>query len=316
MQSPPLRVGTDCSGMEAPIQALRKMGIPFEHVFASEIDTVCLQTIRANTSPSHLYEGDIRERDHSSVPPVDLYVCGFPCQPFSKVGEGKGLSDPRGTVFFACAEYIRAHRPLFFVLENVITLLTNDEGRTWRVILSTLTGLDGYSVSFSVMNTRDYGVPQSRRRLYIVGRRGEEPFVFPPPVSEECPPVESIVDWEDTTPPSPRGTFLKRALDLSPLLQERGSCFVDILQYRSRERIPARGFKHATCLLTTSYVWCVPMRRWASHLELLRMQGFPDDFRIVVRDSEFRKQIGNTMSVNVLQTLFESLLSRAHTGTG
>ena len=162
-----IRVGTDCSGIDAPLQALKNLGVPFHHVFSSDIDATCRATIEANASPDILYgrdtaDGDITRRDNAQTPEVDLYVCGFPCQPFSKVGMKRGLEDARGTVFFGCADYIRTKRPKFFVLENVKQLLSNDNGHTWAVVHGTLMDIPGYAVSWSILNTRDHGVPQSR----------------------------------------------------------------------------------------------------------------------------------------------------------
>lgn len=310
-----LKVGTDCSGMEAPIQALKNLNIPFVHEFSSEIDEMCLQTIMANTSPTSIYRGDITKRDNTSMPSVDLYVCGFPCQPFSIAGHKRGFDDLRGTVFFGCFDYIQSHRPKYFVLENVRALLSNDEGKTWDTIWGTLRTLPGYSVNWTILNTKDYGVPQSRKRLYIVGiRDSSESFQFPEPC-KECPSQVSLVDESDQSEPEPRGTFASRAKDLSETLRTRGACFVDILQYRTPNRVPLRGFMYATCLLCTSYVWCTPMMRWANEKELLRLQGYPDNYKIVVPHSIFRKQIGNTMSVNVLEAIFAKLLNMTHKTT-
>ena len=108
-----LRVGTDCSGVDAPIYALKKLGIPFQHVFSSEINKDCIKTILANHSPSIFYgdpnsstsNGDITQRDNSLTPYCDLYVCGFPCQPFSLSGSLKGIDDSRGTVFLSCVSW-------------------------------------------------------------------------------------------------------------------------------------------------------------------------------------------------------------------
>lgn len=303
-----LTVGTDCSGMEAPIQALKNLGVKFRHRFSSEIDASCMEMIRANAPPDILYDGDIRNRDNTETPAVDLYVCGFPCQPFSNVGSKRGLEDTRGTVFFGCVDYIRTQRPTFFVLENVRGLLTNNDGRTWRTVVTSLENLPGYSVRWAILNTKDYGIPQNRQRLYIVGSRGGEPFNFPDKQTQHCPPQEDFVDTTDRCTPEQRGSFLARARALQGTLKERGGCFVDILQYRTPERVPLRGFGYATCLLCTSFVWNTSMGRWANEKELLRLQGYPDDYRVVVSRHKFRRQIGNTMSVNVLEAIFARLL--------
>ena len=91
----PLRVGTDCSGIEAPIQALQNLQVPFEHIFSCDSDASCRKTIEANFPPKHFYD-DIRSRDNSKVASVDLYVAGFPCQPFSSAGKKQGFADSQG----------------------------------------------------------------------------------------------------------------------------------------------------------------------------------------------------------------------------
>lgn len=312
-----LRLGTDCSGIEAPSVALRALGIPFDHVFASEVDPSCLATLRHPShapGPSLLYgdpagprpDGDVLRRAPSDAPEVDLYVCGFPCQPFSRVGSRQGLRDARGTVFEACVAYVRERRPRVFVLENVRHLLHIDGGATWAHILGEVSSIPGYEVSWQVLDTKQYGIAQSRRRVYVVGLRGASaPFSFPPPL--DAPPPSPWVDRDDASPP--RDTPQTRiALSLSPFLEEREGAFVDTLQYRSPDRVPARGFGGvATCLLASSYVWCVPMRRWATRGELLRLQGFPADYHVEGSDKAFRRQVGNAMSVCVLEAVFGKL---------
>ena len=182
----PLRIGTDCSGIEAPIQALIQLNIPHKHIWSSDIDKWCIKSIKANYSPERIYgdkdgdykDGDIRNRNHEELPDIDLYVCGFPCQPFSQAGDGKGLEDGRGNVFFSCIATVRTKRPKYFILENVKGILWNDKrdkkdkyGETWKIIWSEIERLTelGYYVDWKVMNTRDYGIPQNRERVYIVG---------------------------------------------------------------------------------------------------------------------------------------------------
>ena len=130
-----IRVGTDCSGIEAPIQALRNINIPFKHVFASDIDKYCIESIKGNYKPERLYgdkkniypDGDIRNRDNSSLPDIDLYISGFPCQPFSIAGSRKGFNDKRGNVFWSCLDVIKTKEPTYFVLENVKGLLWHNK---------------------------------------------------------------------------------------------------------------------------------------------------------------------------------------------
>lgn len=95
-----ITIGTDCSGIEAPIQALKQLGIPFQHKWSCEIDKFARQSILANYQPEILYE-DITKRDHSQLPDVDIYVCGFPCQSFSLMGKKLGTNDPRSNIMLS-----------------------------------------------------------------------------------------------------------------------------------------------------------------------------------------------------------------------
>ena len=174
-----LKVATDCSGIEAPIQALKQLRIPFKHVWCSDIDKFCISSIKANYAPGRLYgdkdsaypHGDMRTRDHRKLPDVDLYICGFPCQSFSQAGKQKGLSDPRGNIIYSCLNTIKAKEPRYFILENVKNILFIDKknkkekyGESWKVIWGEIEKLKelGYSIDWKVLNTRDYGIPQNR----------------------------------------------------------------------------------------------------------------------------------------------------------
>ena len=130
-------VGTDCSGIEAPIFALINMGIPFIHSFASDIDKDVVRTIKANTQPLIIYD-NLHDRDNSKTAQVDLYVAGFPCQPFSTMGKQEGFDDARGTVFFGILDYITQKLPKVFVLENVKGLVTMQKGKLLYQIMKLL----------------------------------------------------------------------------------------------------------------------------------------------------------------------------------
>ena len=183
-----LRVGTDCSGMEAPIQALRNLGVSFTHVFSSDNDEKVRKTIRANYPPEILYK-DITKRDVAKVPSVDLYLAGFPCQPFSNAGKKQGFQDSknRGTIFFRIREYINKKRPKVFVLENVKGITSLGNGRYLKAIMRSLRGIrspvgdvrgeltetscQAYRLEHRILNTKDHGIPQDRPRWYCVGIR-------------------------------------------------------------------------------------------------------------------------------------------------
>lgn len=145
--------------------------IPFQElggtcVFSSEWDRFAQKTYKVNFG--EMPSGDITQIESSCIPDFDILLGGFPCQPFSSAGLKKGFSDTRGTLFFEIERIIRDKRPKAFLLENVKQLQTHDKGRTLKVILSHIDGLD-YYVKYVVLRAGDFGVPQNRERTYIVG---------------------------------------------------------------------------------------------------------------------------------------------------
>lgn len=150
--------------------ALAKHGIESQCVLSSEIDEKACETYELNY---HEYpQGDIRQI--VDVPPFDLVLAGFPCQPFSYAGKRQGFGDTRGTLFFEVERLIAANRPKAFLLENVRGLYTHDEGRTFQTIINHLHEL-GYGTYDLLLNSSDFGVPQNRVRLYILGIRDAQP---------------------------------------------------------------------------------------------------------------------------------------------
>lgn len=299
-----LRVGTDCSGIEAPIQALIQMKIPFRHVFSSEIDKYCIQSIKANYSPEIIFgdkegkypEGDITKRDIGDVPDIDLYVCGFPCQPFSQAGERKGFQDKRGNVFFSCLKVIKIKQPKYFILENVKGLLSHDKGKTWKIIWKSLLELekDGYNIDWKILNTKDYGIPQNRERVYIVGCKEKE---FEWPKKKKMKELKKYIDYED-----------KNKQNTVRFYREipKNSIFIDFNFFKTNTYV--NSDKWSPCLNTNSGLWCIPMSRYATVKEYLLLQGFCLKFKQIVSNTQAKKQIGNSMSVNILKYILKKIL--------
>lgn len=294
-----LRVGTDCSGIEAPIQALIQLKIPFKHVFSSEIDKYCIQSILANYEPEIMFE-DISERDIEDVPDIDLYVCGFPCQVFSYAGERKGFEDKRGNVFFSCLEVIKTKQPTYFILENVKGLLSHDKKKTWNVIWNLLSSLseDGYNVKWKILNTKDYGIPQNRERVYIVGCKNKD-FEWP-----EKMPMDNINNYVDI---NDQKVFTSKTIEKYKHIISDNSIFLntDFLKYTN---FPTSD-KVCPCVGAQSTLWCSKIGRYANVNEYLKLQGFDiDSFKRVVNTTQLKKQAGNSMSVNVLKEIFKKIL--------
>jgi len=155
-----ITVGTDCSGIEAPIQALMRLGIPFKHKFSSDIDKYCKIVSDEIYKPEVFYD-NLMERDNTKAPPVDLYVAGFPCQSFSIAGKRAGFDDIRGTVFFGCADYIREKQPDVFVLENVKGILSSKTDSQLPNILLSLLSEFQTIISWQKKDTITQNIPKS-----------------------------------------------------------------------------------------------------------------------------------------------------------
>lgn len=168
--------------------------IPFDElgcecVFSAEIDTDACRTYEANFGINPYC--DITKLDEHDLPDHEILLAGFPCQAFSIIGNRRGFEDARGTLFFDIARILAVKKPKTFLLENVKQLTTHDNGNTFRTILSILDDL-GYHVHWKVLNALDYGLPQKRERIMIVGFRDDVPFDFPEPL-ESYPPLSSIL---------------------------------------------------------------------------------------------------------------------------
>lgn len=188
-----IKVATDCSGIGSPEQALKNLGIPHQVVFACEKDKYARQTYLANFHPDQMFE-DMTERDNSPEGLyADLYIAGIPCQAFSLAGKRLGELDPRGLLFYNFYDYVKKQKPKAFIIENVKGLLSDNKGRTFRAWLDLLSDtVNGqyqfphedsllYNAHWTVLNSKDFGVPQNRERIFIVGIRSdlENTFQFP-----------------------------------------------------------------------------------------------------------------------------------------
>lgn len=295
------RIGTDCSGIEAPIQALVALGIPFAHVFSSEIDKFAIQSIRANYSVPVIY-GDITKRDHLLLPDIDLYVCGFPCQPFSLMGLKKGTLDSRGSVMWECVRVIKSKRPQVFVLENVKNFKYTKGGLYFRELLAALQNIPGYTVDTCILNTSDYGIPQNRERLFFIGTL-DGSFQVPDALEMRGLP-EFLVDKRVSADFRICKSLQK---NLDKIGWRRGSCAEDWIVS------PFTFFSKGTVICPTLTTNCgrlfyTKLMRNLSVRECLMLQGFPADFIQVVSNSQLYKQVGNSMSVNVLVEIFRKVL--------
>lgn len=179
-----IRLATSFSGIGAIEYAFKRLGLKSKIIFAGDIDKNCKKSYFANYEiEEEQWHTDIRDFDASPYKgKVDIFVGGAPCQAFSIVGEQRGFEDTRGTLFREFARIVKECQPKVFIFENVQGLFKHDNGRTWQVIYNTFCDYCGYDVHYQLLNARDYGIPQTRERLYCVGFKKETKFKYPAPI--------------------------------------------------------------------------------------------------------------------------------------
>lgn len=270
-----------------------------ECVFSSDIDPYCQDSYENNFD--HRPAGDITEIDPNDIPDHDILYAGFPCQPFSIIGQMKGFDDTRGTLFFYIANIIREKKPKAFVLENVKQLVGHNGGQTLKVILKTLQDL-GYHVQYAVLNALDYGLPQKRERVIIVGHQEPILFSFPSPIRPFKPLsqiIEKNVDkkyYASEYIRNKRKEAHKSAYKLS-IWHENKSGNICSYPYSCALRAGA----------SYNYLLVNGERRLTPR-EMFRLQGFPDSYKIINNDAQARKQAGNAVPVNLVKAVILKLL--------
>ncbi len=194
-----VRLGTVFSGIGAIEHAFQRLKLKHKIVFAGDIDANCKKSYFANYQINEEdWFTDAREFDARKYEnKVDIVVGGAPCQAFSMVGKRLGFEDARGTLFYEFARIVKESQPKVFIFENVKGLLNHESGRTWYIIHSIFEEL-GYDVHFRVLNSRDYGIPQNRERLFCIGFKEKTDFKFPAPIELEYKMYDFLEDFVDT----------------------------------------------------------------------------------------------------------------------
>lgn len=284
-------------------QACESLDINASCELASDIDRDAQVAYKANFGLEPI--GDITKVDATSVPNHDILLAGFPCQAFSIIGARKGFEDTRGTLFFDIARILKEKKPSGFVLENVKQLKGHDGGRTLSTILTTLNQL-GYAVEYKVLNALDFGLPQKRERIFIVGWRDKLNF-----------------DWDfQTKKMKPLRSVLEKNVDSFYYASER-------IKQQRLERVKDKDidFNSPTIWHENKsgnigvYEYSCAMRAGASYnyllvngerrlteREMLRLQGFPDSFNIVHGYSTVRRFAGNSLPIPVARDVIYRLL--------
>ncbi len=299
-----------------------------ETVFVSEWDTYAQKTYQANYLDLKPIAGDITKIDEKEIPEFDICLAGFPCQAFSLAGQRKGFNDDykgmsRGTLFFDVARICSHHRPKVIFCENVKGLTIHDKGRTFQIITGTLEQM-GYKVFHKVLNSKDFGVPQNRERIYIVAFREDiapEKFRFPEPTGKKV----TIRDIMEKDPVSVRYYLsdvyietLKRhkarheakgngfGYEIRPLDSIAGAIVCGgmgrernlIVDDRLTDFTPVTHIKGN---VNREGIRKMTPREWA------RLQGFPDSYILPLSDVHLYKQFGNSVTVPVIRAIAEEI---------
>lgn len=303
-----ITIGTDCSGIEAPIEALKQLGIPYQHRWSCEIDKFARQSIMANHPPEIMYE-DITKRDHSQLPDVDIYVCGFPCQSFSLMGKKRGTTDSRGNIMLHCIDVIKKKQPPVFILENVKNFKFIEKGRPFNYLIDQLSKITDenkdpvYNIYYDIYNTKDYGIPQNRERIYIVGiAQSIQTKEFQKPQTFDMTDLNNyVIDRTVHSNEIKNSNILRNLKTISS--KTNGLAIVTGDKYY----FPIVNCSPTLTRHCSQFFFNVFNRRLFPS-ECLMLQGFPRSFNQVVSNTQLYNQIGNSMSVNVLKVIFQQIL--------
>lgn len=295
--------------------------IPFQElggrcVFTSEWDKFAQKTYRLNFG--EIPEGDITKINAPDIPDFDVLLAGFPCQPFSQAGLKKGFADTRGTLFFDIERILEAKRPKAFLLENVKQLRGHDKGRTLKVILEHLDRLN-YHVKYEILRAADFGVPQNRERIYIVG------------FNKDYFDIDDSYDFSFPEPPKVKtrlGDILEINVDEKYTISDK--LWQGHLRRKKEHEEKGNGFGYSLFNSDSEYTSTISARYYKDGSEILieqkdknprkltprecaRLQGFPEEFVIPVSDTQAYKQFGNSVAVPVVRAVAKEIINAMNT---
>ena len=280
-----------------------------EFVFSSEIDKYSQQTYNANFGV--IPKGDITQIEVEEIPEHDIILAGFPCQAFSIAGHRKGFEDTRGTLFFDVARIAKHHKPKLIFLENVKGFKNHDKGATFKIVKETLEEL-GYKVFADILNAKYFGVPQNRERIYIIAVLNHDiNFNF-----------ETIKQIKKT---SKLRNILDKNVDIKYTISDK--LWEGHQRRKIEHKIKGNGFGYSLFNEDAEYTSTISARYYKDGSEILieqknknprkltpreagRLQGFPDDFKIPVSDTQSYRQFGNSVAVPVIEELAREIFKQ------
>jgi len=272
-------------------------------VFSSELDKFAQLTYKENFD--HLPAGDITKIHETMIPKFDILLAGFPCQPFSNAGLKKGFEDSRGTLFFDIARIMNHHKPKVVFLENVKGFRSHNKGQTFATIKRILEEM-GYKIYFQVLNAKDFGVPQNRERIYIIGFLDDVDFKFPEPLNKKVKLghiLDKKINEKYTISDKLWAGHQRRKIEHKQKGNGFGySMFNEDSEYTST--ISARYYKDGSEILIEQKN---KNPRKLTPREAARLQGFPESFKIPVSDNQAYKQFGNSVCIPVIEAIANSI---------
>lgn len=318
-----INIATSFSGIGSPEYALKRLGINHDILFAGDIDEFCKESYFANYKiKEEQWHSDVRKFSAIKfLNSVDLFVGGSPCQSFSIGGKRKGLEEARGTLFYEFARLVQECKPKVFIYENVTGLMNHDSGHTWEVVSETFNEL-GYIWTPWVLNSKNYGIPQNRKRVYVVGFRQD----LTEYANKLCKPVERPLSYEVED-------VLESNVPNKYYLPEKG--FLRVIDPKHKRHVAINSKIARTQIANQQYNWYGDIRiesdipkiiaedtrifqgvhngissvaRCLTPRECLRLMGYDDDFKIVVKDQQQYKQCGNSIVVNVMMEVIKSII--------
>lgn len=301
-------------------------------IFSSEIDKYSRDTYQANFNDTP--EGDITLIPSSQIPDHDILTAGFPCQAFSIAGRREGFEDSRGTLFFEIARIIKDKKPKAFFLENVKGLMSHDKGKTINIILDILRDDLNYFVPEpQIINAKNFGVPQNRERVFIIGFRKDlniDSFHYPIPIE----PMPKFIHVKEENPVSVKyylsEQYLNTLINHKQRHQDKGNGFgYEVIEDNGiANAIVIGGMgKERNLVIDKRLIDFTPITRIKGHVnreyvrrmtprEWARLQGYPDSFKIEVSDAQAYKQFANSVAIPAIQStgykILEMLYSHNH----
>lgn len=285
----------------------------FEFLYSNDFDVHAAKTYKENFG--EIDTTDIRNIDERKLPNFDVLLAGFPCQAFSIAGLKKGFADTRGTLFFELERILAAKKPRAFLLENVRALESHDKGRTLKTILAVLENKLKYDVHYKIINAKDFGVPQNRPRIYIVGFRKKTNFQFP--IGNSKTKLKQI---------------LEKSVDPKYYISQK--YFEGLERHKQRHASRGNGFGYqvlnpnevSNALVVggmgreRNLVRDRPVLIWKEGMDKLqyknifgirkltirecaRLQGFDDKFVFPVANTHAYKQLGNSVAIPVIRAI-------------